>query len=388
VRKPEQGTAPKLFYVDGDVTAMDPLVAQSAATGHAFGEVVDPRAEGEFEVSLGEQGLSFGGPIHVESGRIAEQMVQVAWNAQHEVPWHWQVPAYLVTKAIAAGLFFILGWLAVSQPASMQPSDVVWAGGLGVLMTLATTALLVLDLERPERFLRILLRPQWRSWLARGAFILVGFSIVTGLWWVGEAAAFTRFAEATEALRSSGARRIFGAVLLPLSTMTAIYTAFLLAQAEGRDLWQNALLPIRFFVQALVLGGGAMVFLIALRLALGFPSTGLQLGLSVYIGGLLLHLPMLLIGEFGMTHASEVAARAANDMRHGRYRKHVLWGGVVLGHVLPLLLAPFAVVVIGYGSSSWLGSSLVVGLGPVCCITGFYLYEYAFIMAPQHVPNS
>ena len=139
VRKPEQGTAPKLFYVDGHATALDPLVAQNASTGHVFGEVIDPRAEGELEVTLGEQGLSFGGPIHVESGRIAEQMVQVAWNAQHKVPWHWQVPAYLITKAIASGIFLLLAFyvLIFGASAVAYNVDVTILGGVGVLMTSA-----------------------------------------------------------------------------------------------------------------------------------------------------------------------------------------------------------------------------------------------------------
>ena len=43
-----------------------------------------------------------------------------------------------------------------------------------LLMTLLTTALLVGDLDRPERFWKILARPQWRSWLTRGALVLIG----------------------------------------------------------------------------------------------------------------------------------------------------------------------------------------------------------------------
>jgi hypothetical protein len=34
---------------------------------------------------------------------MAEHMVQVGYNAQHKIPWHWPVPAYLVTKGIGAG---------------------------------------------------------------------------------------------------------------------------------------------------------------------------------------------------------------------------------------------------------------------------------------------
>ncbi len=51
------------------------------------------------------------GPIQF-GGRVAEHMVQVAYNAQHKIPWHWPVPAYLVTKGIASGMFMLmaLGW--------------------------------------------------------------------------------------------------------------------------------------------------------------------------------------------------------------------------------------------------------------------------------------
>ena len=50
------------------------------------------------------QGLPKGEPVQV-AGTQAGQMVQVGWNAQHAVPWHWQIPAYLVTKGLAAAKF-------------------------------------------------------------------------------------------------------------------------------------------------------------------------------------------------------------------------------------------------------------------------------------------
>ena len=50
-------------------------------------------------------GAGVGGPIQLGQGRMAEQMVQVGYNAQHKVPWHWPVAAYMVTK-ISAGLFY------------------------------------------------------------------------------------------------------------------------------------------------------------------------------------------------------------------------------------------------------------------------------------------
>ncbi len=46
---------------------------------------------------------------------------------------------------------------------------------------------------------------------------------------------------------------------LPLGVMTAVYTAYLFAQAKARDLWQNPLLPPHLFVQALLAGSAALL---------------------------------------------------------------------------------------------------------------------------------
>src|SRR5262249_57949863 len=47
---------------------------------------------------------------------------------------------------------------------------------------LLTTVLLVADLERPERFFYILVRPNWRSWLVWGAYFLTAQGVLTTLW--------------------------------------------------------------------------------------------------------------------------------------------------------------------------------------------------------------
>ena len=41
-----------------------------------------------------------------------------------------------------------------------------------------TGAVLIWDLEHPRRFLYIFTRPQWRSWLVRGAFVIAGYAAV------------------------------------------------------------------------------------------------------------------------------------------------------------------------------------------------------------------
>jgi formate-dependent nitrite reductase membrane component NrfD len=298
---------------------------------------------------------------------MAEHMVQVGYNAQHKVPWHWPVPAYLVTKGIGAGIFMMLSLGLGLDLFIFDGLTAVISGFLSLLFIGLTTGLLVYDLEKPERFIYILLRPQWKSWLARGAVLLIGFTVVGGLWWLYELGAYL-FDYDVPVLRS-----IFLWVGLPLAVGVAIYTAFLFAQAEGRDLWQSPLLPFHLVVQAFVAGSGA-VLIINLFVV---PQSMERVALVTFMAALIVDLFITLVGEFSIPHASEVAARAAHDISHGRYKNHFWWGSIVLGHAVPLVLVLFLA-----------GQPVFGAAAAVCAIIGLYLYEYAFVMAPQDIPNS
>jgi formate-dependent nitrite reductase membrane component NrfD len=316
------------------------------------------------------QGHPQPGPIQL-GGKMAEHMVQVAYNAQHKLPWHWPVPAYLVTKGLAAGLYMLLalGWLLDWFP--FDGLTAVAAGFLCLLFMGLTTGLLVYDLDRPERFLYILLRPQWRSWLARGAVLLIGFTLLLGGWWLWETAVFMGWLSEVGIV---ALRPWLLAAGLPLAGGVAIYTAFLFAQAEGRDLWQSPLLPAHLVVQALLLGSG-LVLLLGLLLPLAPDLTATAQTWFVLL--LLVDLFMLLVGEFAIPHASEVAVRAADEIRNGRYR-YLFWGGAVgLGHILPLLF-----------TRMFPAEPAIWGLCALFVLIGIYLYEYVYVMAPQEIPNS
>ena len=53
---------------------------------------------------------------------------------------------------------------------------------LGLVFLAVTTGLLVFDLKRPERFLFVILRPNWNSWLAKGGVILGVYGFLLTLW--------------------------------------------------------------------------------------------------------------------------------------------------------------------------------------------------------------
>lgn len=388
VRKPEQGTAPKLFYINGNDVAMHPTATSRTPETFMWAEVLPlhpsqngqgahaPAATTSGKTSLSgtplrapqPQGTPWEGPIQM-GGKMAEHMVQVAYNAQHKVPWHWPVPAYLVTKGIGAGIFMLMSFGFIFD---LFPQDGLLnlvAGFLSLLFIGITTGLLVFDLEKPERFLSIVFRPQWKSWLARGAYFLISFSALTGLWWILEAGTFFGWFSAGLA---EGFRPVVYWLGLPLAIGVAVYTAFLFGQAEGRDLWQSSLLPFHLVVQALMVGSGALLLT---DLFIEVDSAAAQLGQTVFIGMLVIDLFVTLLGEFGMPHASEVAAQAAHEISHGHYKNHFWWGSIVIGHIVPLALI-FA------------GGPVLAAVAALAAIAGLYLFEYAFVMAPQEQPNS
>jgi Fe-S-cluster-containing dehydrogenase component/formate-dependent nitrite reductase membrane component NrfD len=394
VRKPEQGTAPKLFYIEGDDVALTPTASSAnfmwadlvteqevrlpedpPANGHNGGGPLKTAHSGNLIRTPAAQGAGYRGPIHLGEGRVAEQMVQTTYNAQHQVPWHWPVPAYLVTKGIGSGVFALLAIFFGLDLVDFDPNVALWGNLISLLFIGLTTLLLVMDLAKPKLFYTILTRPQWRSWLTRGAFILIGFSILAGLWFVTEGAALLGIIPATAA----GAARLplLGLGFL-LAILSAIYTAFLFGQAEGRDLWQSPLLPVHLVIQALMVGSAV---LLGLGLVITLPPS-LVTGLAWVFGiTLLLDLFVTLLGEFGMPHASEVAAQAAHQISAGKYCAYFWHGSVVLGHIVPLVI--LLVAAASGDISPWL-----MAIAAVATIIGLYLFEYAFVMAPQEVPNS
>lgn len=397
VRKPEQGTAPKLFYIDADEVTLTPTAPRTNST-HFWSDIATDQAHAmaargaasrlERPVASNgrrsasgtairvprAQGLGAeGGPITL-GGRVAEQMVQTAYNAQHQIPWHWQVPAYLVTKAIGSGAAMALAVAVLLGLATVGSAFVATALFVVLLFIGITTVLLVADLTHPGKFITILTRPQWKSWLTRGSFILIGFSLVAAVWFVIEAAAWLGLVSAGTV---ATVRWPLALVTFPLALVAAIYTAFLFAQAEGRDLWQSPLLPFHLAVQATVAGAGALSIV---ALVLAPPAAMLTLFLWLFGLGLALDLFVTLAGEFAVPHASEVAALAAHAISHGPYRGWFWGGGVVAGHLVPLALLGAGLV---GGGLNWLAS-----LAAIAAIAGLYAFEHAFVMAPQEIPNS
>jgi Fe-S-cluster-containing dehydrogenase component len=342
VRRPEKETRPKLFYRAAHQATLDPLAARRPPGGLFI---------------WSEQGAL---PGQVTSGHPGAPnnaaAAILAYDVPHRMPWDWRVSLYTWTKSIAAGAWLVPALLVLAG--ALAPGSPIWAWAsplVAGVSLVATGVLLVADLSHPARFYMVLTRPQWRSWLARGGVILSAYGAVLALHFLAgqlEAGGAARRAALNLALLAG----------LPLAVLSAVYTAWLFAQARARDLWQSPLLPPMLLVQAFLAGASALVPVAAFVEPESVPAL-----VRVATGATLLHL-LLLAGEVTMTHATAHARLAAWEMTSGRYALFFRAGLLLQAlAVLAFLVAPGAAVA-------------------ALALAGLLAYEHAFVQAGQAVP--
>jgi formate-dependent nitrite reductase membrane component NrfD len=345
VRRPEKGTKPKLFYLGADGSAVNPEATAERPTYMMAGS--DPNK-----------------PIRVSEsiGYVPAGLVQRNYSVAHARPWGWQVAAYLWTKSVAAGSFLVAAILSLLGAVSHGHTLMTLGSPVVALTFLAiTNLLLVADLERPERFWRVMLWPHWSSWLVIGAYIL-------GLY--GALVLSTLFTGIV------GAWGLFRALLWlggALAVAAAGYSAFLLAQAKGRDLWQSPLLFPHLVVQAAVGGAAVLALLTAAfdRRAVLPVSVVLSVSLGLSL--------ILILAEVNLPHVTAHTRQALRNMQQERSGLS-LWLGVVgLGGIVPLGLA-------AWGAAG--GPAAVSAVAAVFALAGLALYEELYVRAGQSVPLS
>lgn len=336
VRRPEKGTNPKLHYKGAHQATLDPLAARRP-DGGLF--MWSEQGKGAHEVGAGN-------PRPTSSSAAA----LLSYDIPHKAPWDGRVSAYTWTKSIAAGAYLVGALAALLGAISWTGS--LWTAAVPIVAMVflaATGGLLIWDLEHPGRFPLIFLRPQWKSWLVRGGFIITGFGAVLA------GHALGGFLD-----RPDLARTLVW-IGIPLATGTAIYTAWLFAQAKARDLWQSPLLPPHLFVQSGLAGAGVMS--IVGRFMGEAPAVAWFETLFVLAAGA--HLLMVL-GEVALPTVTAHAKLAHHEMTGGRFAGFFR-GAVGLG--LVALATP------------WIGT-----LGVLAGLAGLLLYEHAYVQAGQSVP--
>ncbi len=349
VRAPEQNTRPKVFYRGADQASLDPTRTAIANDGLIWAETTPDHPS--IPVTLGKVPTD-------EHGVVA----RTTYTTAHKMTWKEKVSGYLVTKAVAAGVMLVAALLVLLGHADNKAAvGIVPPMVAGAFLGL-TGLLLITDLKQPMRFHYLITKGNMTSWLVKGAYILMAFTAVCGLWFLGGL------------LESESLLKILAVPAVVGAAGTAGYTAFLFGQCEGRDLWQTPLLLPVLLAQAVTAGGAVYTFM---DLVIDVPEvTAVR---WVLLGGVLA--TGALIAVELTSKGSRHVELAVEAMTKGRYAKQFWWGGIVLG-----LLIPAALVIVSLATDT--SNPLLAAIAGVAALVGMFAYEDSFVRAGQSVPLS
>jgi Fe-S-cluster-containing dehydrogenase component/formate-dependent nitrite reductase membrane component NrfD len=345
LRKPEKGTKPKLFYVgvDGDLLNPTMMEPQSA---HLWADK-DP----------GEDlyALKMTNPDRPIPGAARE-----VYDVPHMIPWGKNIATYLWTKSISAGVL-LLSALFLNMGFEQDAVVLSFVSPIVSLLFLAATmSLLVVDLKKPGRFFFLITKPNLNSWLVLGGYVLMLFGILLAVWLIQIVIAGT-----------TSPLIVWPAALFAIAS--AGYSAFLFAQARGRDFWQSPLLFWHLLIQAIVAGAATITLIGTIY--------GVTLPLFAWLGHLLvislLASLAMILGELFMKHGAEEAIRSAELLVTGALSKSFWIFVVGLGTLAPVAL------------TFWQVSSVVPNIAAsLLALFGLWMYEHLWIKAGQAVPLS
>jgi Fe-S-cluster-containing dehydrogenase component/formate-dependent nitrite reductase membrane component NrfD len=344
VRKPEKGTGPKVFYLGADESTLRPEIAAR------------PFQFKEGQVHLRPLGAPDPDPTRPGDPRVD-------YDVPHRKAWGLDLVVYLLTKGVSTGAMMLSAalWLGGDR------TPLVGFGGpfLAFLFSILTAFVLILDLERPERFLLILTRPNWTSWMARGAFLLMGHGALATAWLAAYAAGWTTVVSWIAILA------------FPVALAATAYTGLLFAQGLARDLWQGPHATVDLIAQAVAEGAAAM--LIAAMVVAGSADTVRALALTLAWAALA-HLALLAIENLFAPSATVQHELAVRAVRFGVFRRMFWYGALGLGGLAPFIFVWLA---------SLFGFTLILLVpASLFALAGALAWEYIWVEAGQAVPNS
>jgi Fe-S-cluster-containing dehydrogenase component/formate-dependent nitrite reductase membrane component NrfD len=341
VRKPEKGTGPRVFYVGAEESAIRPEVA-ARPLYYKEGQVhLRPVA------APAEDPESPGDP-------------RVDYDVPHAKPWGADMVLYLFMKAVSTGAMLVAVFLWLMGFTGTLTTIV--APAISTIFIGLTAAVLVFDLERPDRFFYILTRSNWRSWMVWGAWFLTGHGAISVLWlvagWFGWSSVITA---------------LVGPAFI-LAILATAYTGFLFAQGLGRDLWQGPHAAIDLIAQSGAAGSAALLVAAVVYPEKYFDGQGFLA--TVLVGSLLLHVTILLFENVLAPSPTRHHELAVATIRRGPYAP-LFWGVAIgAGGLLPLIAIAAS------------DSDGLVVAASLLALAGSAAWEYIWVEAGQSVPLS
>jgi Fe-S-cluster-containing dehydrogenase component/formate-dependent nitrite reductase membrane component NrfD len=351
VRKPHKGTQPKLFYVGIEGDLLEPTRLERE-NGYFCTERHD-RSAHPLPAARTNAGAG--------AANFDSQATREVYDVAHPTPWGWKIGAYLWTKSIAAGALLVAAALmglsgGASSALTKIASPVVALVGLGL-----TGALLIFDLTRPKRFFYLLTKPNPRSWLVIGAWILMVYGGLAFAWLVMGFFGIAVPAALAWAAAAAGAA-------------AACYSAFLFGQARGRDLWQSPLFFWHLLAHAFVAGSAVLSIV---GVAIGAAGTILRPAAIILLIAVSASLAMILL-ETALPAVSQDAALAHQVLTRGRLSWRFWVLAVGAGSIIPIVLAAVALAFL----------PALAAIAAVFALAGLWSLQQLWIEAGQSVPLS
>ncbi|HEX9792603.1 MAG TPA: 4Fe-4S dicluster domain-containing protein [Planctomycetota bacterium] len=329
-RKLDKGTRPRVWYVDALEESLVPGMAAEPESW-IWSERRRP-------------------PATVPGFESVPDLITTL-NVDHPPAWGWHIWTYLLTKNIAAGAMLLAPFLGL-----LDVDAGVWPEWVALVFLGITSFLLVHDLGRPERFLKILTHGNSRSWLVKGSYVLMVFG---GLTTASLAARFAGLEQISDLLRWLD---------LPAAALASGYSAFLFAQCKGRELWLERGLFGHLILHAALCG--AVVGMLLPRFSYEFHPLG-------WVAGALAFANLAWFDFERKRKTGPEAVRKARQLLYTSPAGRSAAGWLVLGSVAcaGAALFPFA---------NWLIGSVAA----VATFTGLFQYERAWVKAGQEVAIS
>ncbi|MGH7906922.1 MAG: 4Fe-4S dicluster domain-containing protein [Candidatus Binataceae bacterium] len=349
VRKPHKGTQPKLFYIGVDGDLLNPTM-------------LEPQADYLWSDKQPDEDR-YGGENMRSKARSIPGPGREVYDVAHRQPWGKMAAAYLWTKSIGAGALIVAFIMMIILDQREAALFGIISPVIAILFTAVTSVILILDLKRPDRFYYLLTKPNFSSWLVWGCYILMLYGVLSLIW-----------------LAFGALGHGVSAILIEISALfgvfTACYSAFLFAQAKGRELWQSSVFMWHLLVQAIAAGAAALMIP---AIGIAAPFHILNLLAWILMAALLIGAAMI-VGELSLPAADENVERAAALIATGPMRWE-FWGIVIVIGVA----GPVALLALGLSGSAPPGVYLAAA---ILALAGLWSFENIWIDAGQAVPLS
>lgn len=276
---------------------------------------------------------------------------QAAWSNVHM----W---LEMAVSAVAGGLFII---------------SLGFEFSLGMLIAFASMILgkgtpLLLDLGRPERFIKVLARPK-QSWISKGAWGFMFFAFI------GMLSVAPLIIPSLPWTPWEGGGKTLGIAAGILAVFMMVYDGFFLADSKGVPFWSSGCLPIMFGSSAVVGGVGAfMVLAFMTGVSVNSGTLAVVNGASLGIAALSLYSNMKSAenGDGGAKYSVEYLTKGSLSK--------VFWNVTVgAGIAIPLALSAVALFGIPIPSLIW----AIIGLLE---IAGVVAMRYTVLKAGTYLP--